>query len=194
MAADAVPNDQGMIEVKNTGFDFVYVKSDLDLSLYTSIFVDDVALAYTQRADEYQLTDIEKTKLKAEFARVFPEELAKTSGLDISSSVDPGTLRLWIAVTGLSINASEDYDRLLRRDLFVQTPGSMTITGIISDAQTAEPLLVFKDGKRPNTMVPEKLTKASARSDFRRVMRKWAATVSNGLAQARTYGLPDVRE
>ncbi|MEM0912477.1 MAG: DUF3313 family protein [Pseudomonadota bacterium] len=184
--ADAIANEQGFIDVNDASLDFVYVQENFDLSSYESVFLDDVVLAFTPSIDEYQLNESERSEVRQSFAEIFPQELARLSGLKVSTSPGENTLRLWLAVTDFSINTSKDAARSGRVDTFARSFGSMTITGIITDSQKSDPIVVFNDTQKPENVFLERLTKSSVRADFRRVLRNWAVTISTRFAQAKT--------
>lgn len=189
--------DEGLVTVQNAPFDATLINPDIDLRDYEKIIIGEVLMAYVPQDYEFEVPKDAQIRIREIFEERLTEEIANQSGLQLVQNPGPGVLRIDVAITDISINLPEDADRFVNRKTFAANSGTLMSAGILTDASTGEVISRFYDRRNDESAYLEEVTRSSISSDFRRIIRAWASTISTGLNDLTTqdmlglHGEPD---
>lgn len=178
--------DEGLITVQNAPFDATLINPEIDLRAYDKIVVGEVLMAYAPRDNEFEVPQDAQIRIRQIFEDSLIDEISKTSTLQLVEEAGPGVLRIDVAITDIRINLPEDADRSVNRRTFAANSGTLMSTGILTDASSGSIISRFYDSRYDDSAYLEEVTRSSISSDFRRIIRTWASTISTGLRDLTT--------
>jgi len=133
-------NGEGLVEVRVSGLQQYLVQPDADLARYRAIMLDPVEVSFDRRWEPRpagrELTVEEKTKLRADVARVVQKEfISELSGGGYRIVTEPGddVLRVRAEIRNLYLNAP-DVQRSSRTQTFTRSAGELTLVAELRDS------------------------------------------------------------
>lgn len=133
-------NGEGLVEVRVRGLQQYLVQPDADLARYRAIMLDPVEVSFDRRWEPRpagrELTVEEKTKLRADVARVVQKEfISELSGGGYRIVTEPGddVLRVRAEIRNLYLNAP-DVQRSSRTQTFTRSAGELTLVAELRDS------------------------------------------------------------
>lgn len=189
---DPAPNaPEGLLRVKSSQLDQVYLRPGVDFRRYTKVMFDPIPVAF----DKLWLTNMNFNKIAvlqgttaAEAQRVAVETGAslnnvfagafRHAGYDIVAESSPGVLLLSLSLTDLYINAPRTTTQALPASRVLTHDAGRAVLGLdVRDAVTGELLARFVDyqmaGNRARPAVRQTTT-ASNQFDFESMFGLWA--------------------
>jgi hypothetical protein len=147
----------GLVQRKAKGIDAVYVRPDVDFSVYRNIVLDPVVVAFDRNwkqnrsgsaSGRLSTSDIEKIreKMASGFQSIFAEELAAG-----------------------------------RTKTYTRGAGRMTLAMELRDGPTGQLLARIVDRHEDDSSVAQWTTSASNSAEFRRTVKGWAQRLVKGL-------------
>jgi hypothetical protein len=140
VAAPGAANGEGLVEVRVRGLQQYLVQPDADLARYRAIMLDPVEVSFDRRWEPRpagrELTVEEKTKLRADVARVVQKEfISELSGGGYRIVTEPGddVLRVRAEIRNLYLNAP-DVQRSSRTQTFTRSAGELTLVAELRDS------------------------------------------------------------
>ena len=188
LAADKLPetSDDGLVLQKDTELAAVYIKPGADFSGYDKLAILDCYVEFKknwqrdQNEDHVSMTqmvtkkdmDEIKTRLAAEFKKVFIEELQTKGGYEV---VDHGAEDVMIirpAIIDLDVEAPDNMTPGMTTT-FAASAGQMTLYMELFDSVTSDIIarVIDAEGGRDHGMIRNRATN-TAEAD--RILRKWA--------------------
>ena len=139
-ASGAAGNGEGLVEVRVRGLQQYLVQPDADLARYRSVMLDPVEVSFDRRWEPRpagrDLTVEEKTKLRADVARVVQKEVISEltqGGYQIVSEPGDDVLRVRAEIRNLYLNAP-DVQRSARSQTFTRSAGALTLVAELRDS------------------------------------------------------------
>lgn len=174
------------------GLDAVHVRPGVDFSVFKTILIDPLEIAFDrdwdpnrdQRDLSRRLTPADIKNIRAEMARefrsVFVEELT-SAGYRIVEQTAEDTLRIKPALADVYINAPEKMAAGSYRT-YTMEAGEMTLKLEAHDGPTGQLLARVVDREQDRGLEQLELTTSvTNRADFRRAVRRWAQRLRTAL-------------
>ena len=180
----------GLVQRKSKGIDAVYVRPDVDFTVYRNVVLDPVQVAFdknwkpnrTGSASRRLSTDeIEKIReeMASEFRRIFTEELAK-GGYDIVPKPLDDTLRVFAGLADVYITAPDTMSAG-RTKTYTRSTGRMTLAMELRDGPTNQLLARVVDRHVDDSMYAQWTTSVTNSAEFRNAVTAWAQRLVKGL-------------
>lgn len=180
----------GLVQRKAKGIDAVYVRPDVDFSVYRNIVLDPVVVAFDRswkpnRGGSTTLrlstSEIEKIRerMASGFQSIFAEELAAGGYAIVPKPLDD-TLRVSAALADVYITAP-DTAAAGRTRTYTQSAGRMTLVMELRDGPTGQLLARVVDRHVDDSSVAQWTTSASNSAEFNRAVKGWAQRLVKGL-------------
>ena len=195
----------GLVRVDNAAFAAVWIRPERDFDHYTAIIprgagieYRDVRQANTQRglstADEFPISEANRSKIQEIAQEVFAEELAKSERFEITDTPGAGVLLLEAALLDVVATSPPTQQQAGRGNTYVSSFGEATLVLELRDSTTNETLIRAAErrsiepvgGGASTLRVSNSVT---AQAETRRVMRRWATTL-----RQRLDAVPDLDE
>ena len=174
-------DEHGLVEVSNGPYDEVFVKKDLDLSAFSTIIVNEIEFELVHSRNDFKLKPESQQEIADKFREILIKEIQSSTKLRVVEKASFDTLELSIAVTDLRISVPKDIESSIGTKVFSSDPVEISISGALFQAEPSLILASFTDYENADSFTFEEITKLSVSSDLKRIMRKWANTVSKGL-------------
>jgi len=187
-ADDDIPEftHDGLQRVIDSNAKIAYVKPDADFSSYNRFMILDCYVAFkknwqreynrTRSASRVRDKDIDRMRkdMAEAFRDVFVTELTENGGYEIVDAPAGDALLIRPAIIDLVVNAP-DTKSASRSYAFVNSAGAATLYIELYDSVSGEILARAIDRKADhNYITMQWATRASNRSDAKRILRKWA--------------------
>jgi hypothetical protein len=191
-AAPGAANGEGLVEVRVRGLQQYLVQPDADLARYRAIMLDPVEVSFDRRWEPRpagrELTVEEKTKLRADVARVVQKEfISELSGGGYRIVTEPGddVLRVRAEIRNLYLNAP-DVQRSSRTQTFTRSAGELTLVAELRDSASgaliARALDRYED---PEDFWFQPTTSIDNNEAVRQAAESWARGLRSQLDKAR---------
>jgi hypothetical protein len=199
---DAEVTFDGLYEVKNSRADKAWALPDLDLKGYRKIMLQGAGVEYRpggqsgrtfyqrSRGGPFEVTEEQKARFEATVGQVFREELGKSEHLEIVTEPGPDVLLVRGALLDVVSYVPPD-DTPGRVDVYLSSVGEATLVIEIRDSITGAILARTIDRRAAESM-PGMLTESNRvtnTAEVRRVVRRWATALREGLERITTDGL-----
>jgi hypothetical protein len=205
-AAEPGVDDTGQLQlVEQDRHSAVFVQPGVDWTRYDSLLLDDATVAFrknwlrdqnrSRRSLSERVSTADMERIKAELAELFDEVfVAELSGNDHWHLVDtagPNVLRIRPQIVDLDVYAPDVSSSNYTRS-YTDSSGSMTLKLELYDADTGDLLAATADRRDvPRRGYMQWTTSVSNKGDARRIMQKWAQTLSERLEATAGHGSPD---
>lgn len=190
---DAEITFDGLVRVNNSAFARAWVDPTIDLSGYSKIMpgaarfeyraVRDAGGSTARRssATEFPVSDQGKQRLQADADQVFREELAKSRYFTLVS--DPGPDVLIIQGALLDIVSRVPPDIVGRGEIFIDRVGEATLVLELVDSMSGETLgrAAERGAAESAGGMGTRSSSVTARAESRRLFRRWAVKLREGL-------------
>jgi hypothetical protein len=191
-APTGAANGEGLVEVRVRGLQQYLVQPDADLARYRAIMLDPVEVSFDRKWDPKpagrELTVEEKTKLRADVARIVQKEFSsELTGGGYRIVTEPGddVLRVRAEVRDLYQNAP-DVDRPSRTQTFTRSTGRLTLVAELRDSASgaliARALDRYED---PEDLWFQWTTSIDNNEAVRDAAERWARALRSQLDKAR---------
>ena len=199
---DAEVTFDGLYEVKNSRADKAWALPDLDLKGYTKIMLQGAGVEYRpggqsgrtyyqrSRGGPFEVTEEQKARFEETVRQVFREELGRSETLEIVTEPGPDVLLVRGALLDVISYVPPD-DTPGRVDVYLSSVGEATLVIEIRDSITGAILARTLDRRAAESM-PGMLTESNRvtnTAEVRRVVRRWATALREGLERITTDGL-----
>ncbi len=191
--ANAEVSYDGLHAIDNSIFKAAWADPDIDFSRYNKIMPGGAFFEYravkkssgTQRArssnTEFYIDEKAREKLKALVSEIFNEELAKSARFSVTDA--PGADVLSIRGGLYDIVSKVPPDRIGRGDIYLSSVGEITLIIEVVDSMSGE--VIFRAVERRAAErgggMAMRSSSVNTRSEVRRVIRRWATTLREGL-------------
>ena len=180
----------GLVQRKVKGIDAVYVRPDVDFSVYRNIVLDPVQVAFDRNwkpnrvgsaSARLSTSDIERIRgeMATAFRDIFAEELA-AGGYDIVAKPLDDTLGVTAGLADVYITAP-DTTSGGRTKTYTQSAGRMTLAMELRDGPTGQLLARVVDRHVDDSSFAQWTTSVSNSAEFRRTIKDWARRLVQGL-------------
>jgi len=190
----------GLHRIKKSIMDEAYVKPDIDLSGYTKIMIDPVAISYKRRPpppaasmrasgsrSNSALTDQQMEQVTLLVHEAFADAMTNNGTWEVVETPGADVLRIEAALIDLVVKVPTR-PSTSQTHYFVSEIGEVTLVAEIHDSQSREILARVADRSLIKTAGSGDFaytTGVSARADVRRLFDAWAGLIRNGLDQIR---------
>jgi hypothetical protein len=182
---------EGLERVENSRLDLVYRRPGVDMTGYTKIMLDPVEVAFmkqwTQDFRQVSKSDRERirSELAKEFQAIFIEELQTKGGYQIVDAPGENVLRVTAGIFDLYINAPDTMTPGRSRTYALST-GEATLGAVLTDSESGAVIARATDRVRAReSATMQWITRSQNRADARKMLRKWATAMREGLDAAR---------
>jgi hypothetical protein len=186
--------EDGLHLVKDTKLALVYAEPGADLSQYKRIYMTDAYVAFKKhwqrsqnRQSSNRVSSDQMESIKASVAKLFKEVMTETleeGGYELVTEVADDVLIIKPAIINLNITAPENRSAGMTRT-FSESAGDMTLYLELYDSVTGD--LIAKaldqqyDRQTGYIQWQNRVTNTAA---AKRIMRKWAGIMKDGLDEA----------
>lgn len=200
---DAEVTFDGLVAIDNSVFQRAWIAPDIDLRPYNKIMGGDAKFEFravratggTSRAassrNEFPISEENQQRLTDTVSQIFREELGNSQHFVITD--EPGDDVLIVTGALLDIVSRVPPDRVGRSDIFLSSVGEATLVLELRDSISGETLFRAADrraaepagsrGMRANTV--------TTWNEVRRLARRWATRLRDGLDSAHDLNLAD---
>ena len=188
---DAEVTYDGLVRVDNAAFSNVWIRPERDLSSYNAIIPVAAGIQYREvrstsnvrrssGTTEFPIPESTRQELEAMATEVFSEELANSQHFTITDKPGPDVL---IIEGGLiDVVSRVPPERTGRGNTWVANFGEATLIMELRDSVTNETLVRAAERRSASPTSGGRVANSvTARSEVRRVLRRWATTLRQGL-------------
>ena len=183
----------GLVRVNNSAFERAWVDPTIDISGYSKIMpaaarfeyraVRDTSGVAARRssATEFPISDQGKQRLQADADEIFREELAKSRYFTLVT--EPGPDVLIIRGAMLDIVSRVPPDIVGRGEIFIDRVGEATLVLQLVDSMSGETLgrAAERGAAEAAGSMGTRSSSVTARAESRRLFRRWAVKLREGL-------------
>ncbi len=189
---DAEITFDGLHRVDRTVMDAAWVKPDLDLTGYTKLIVASGGVSFRRienanprRDTQFPVQERNKERLREILREEFVEELEKLERYDFASEPGPDVLVLVGGVIDVVSNIPPDADSasFSRGGIYLSSVGAATLVIELRDSESGEVLARAADRRAADAPFAFEASAPVAWSQVRRLAKRWATLVRNGLEQ-----------
>ena len=201
-AADEMPETtpEGLVLLKDTKLNTVYVRPGATLDPYTKVVLFDVEVAFRKNWDrDYNRTvlpgttrvrpkDMEKIKasLAEEFETVFTEELQEKRGYEIVETADYDVLVVKAAIINLDVTAPQLRGTSNDRQV-ITSAGQMTLWMELYDSVTGELIARVIDPALDNRHgMAYRASTSGNKSAAQKILSEWASVLGENMGEIST--------
>lgn len=183
----------GLEQVEKTRRREVYAAPGADWSVFDSVIVEDVTVAFRKnwlrdqnryQANRIKTSDMER--IRADMARmfedVFTSELTENGGYEIATEAGENVMRLSPQITELDVYAPDPRSAPGIQRSYAETAGRMTLKLQIYDSQTGDLVAVFSENREaPRRGYLQWANTVSNNQEFRIMLKSWARELRESL-------------
>ena len=194
-AADDEPAWDGLVKVKSSRVDDMYLLPGADFRGYTRVILDPIQVSFRKdwqeemnrgvRSARPRVTAEDAERIRRQmgdaFAGILADEFARV-GFEIVDAPGPDVLRLTPLLMDVFV-AAPDTERAVRMETYTLEAGEATMALEVRDAETNQLLGRSVDERgtgRSTTMTWT--TSVTNRSEFDRLFRRWASILAGGMS------------
>ncbi len=189
---DAEVSFDGLHLVDNSIFRQAWADPDIDFSRYSKIMPGGAFFEYRavkktssmsrarSSASEFYIDEAAREKLKELTSEIFNEELAKSSRFTVADASGPDVLIIRGGLHDIVSNVPPDI--IGRGDIYLSSVGEITLILEAVDSQSGE--VIFRAVERralDSSGAAMRSSSVTTTAEVRRVLRRWATTLRNGL-------------
>lgn len=181
----------GLELVKDSRLDLVYRRPGVDMTGYTKLMLDPVEVAFKKQwtQDFRQVSKHDRERIRSELAKefqaIFIEELQTKGGYQIVNEPGEDVLRVTAGIFDLYINAPDTMSAGRSRSYALST-GEATLGAELTDSESGAVIARAADHVRAReSATMQWITRSQNRADARKMLRKWATALREGLDAAR---------
>jgi hypothetical protein len=181
----------GLHAVDNSIFKQAWADPDIDFSRYNKFVPGEATFEYravkkssgTQRATssqtEFYIDEKGREKLKATVSEIFTEELAKSTRFSVTDAAGPDVLVIRGGL--LDIVSNVPPDPMGRGNIYISSVGEITLVLEAVDSMSGEVIFRAVERRALDRQGGARSSSVNTRSEVRRVIRRWATTLRDGL-------------
>lgn len=187
----------GLVQVRSTRLDLVYVQPGADFRGYSKVIIEPTEVAfqknwrrdYNRSASDLSSQISEKEEQRAiskgvEAAHDIFTKAWTGGGYQVTNTPGPDVLRVKTGVVNISVNAP-DTRSAGRSRTYADEAGEATLFVEVRDSSTGALLGRAVDQRIIGDNSSGRRTSVSNRGDFRDMVTRWARTTVNGMAELR---------
>ncbi len=188
---DAETTFDGLVRIDNSRFSNAWIDPDVDLSLYNKVMpggaefefrsVQKVSSAAARRSNEneFWMSDSAKERVVETVSAVFEEELARSEHFEVVHEAGPETLIIVGAMHDIVSRVPPDH--IGRGAIFLRSVGEATLIIELSDSLSGEVIYRAVDRRAAESSTATRSNSASNQAEVRRLARRWATRLREGL-------------
>lgn len=198
---DAEVTFDGLYEVKNSRADKAWALPGLDLKGYTKIMLQGAGVEYRpggesgrtsfsrNRGGPFEVTEQQKVRFEDTVRQAFLDELSQSESLEIVSEPGPDVLLVRGALLDVVSYVPPD-DLPGRVDVYLSSVGEATLVIEVRDSITGAILARAIDRQAAEGMsgMLTQSNRVTNTAEVRRVVRRWASALRQGLERITTEG------
>ena len=192
--ADAEVSFDGLHKVDNARFASSWADPDIDFSRYSKFIPGGAEFEFravrrtggsggraSSSASEFWISDADRERLIEETSAIFAEELANSTRFEITDTKGDDVIIIRGAIHDIVSNVPPDL--IGRGEIFLSSVGEATIVIEVVDSMSNE--VIFRGaerrsaGRQGGTAI--RSNTANTWAEVRRLMRRWASTLREGL-------------
>jgi len=198
LAAQDDPADtgwEGLVEVKSSKLDDVYLRPQADFRGYTKVMIDPTEVSFRKNWQRDQnresltlsgrVSDSDARRILDEaqksFQRLFAEAYT-SDGYEVVTAPGPDVIRLSTAIVNLDVTAPDTMSPGRTRT-YSRDAGEATLVLEARDSLSGELLGRAVDERETSDMGPYIRNSVTNAAEFEQVFRRWARTSADGLAE-----------
>ncbi len=189
--ADAEVSFDGLHKIDNALFASAWADPDIDFSGYSKVIPG--GAEYQFRAvdknsgnmrsgssnSQYWISDADRERLVKETTEFFAEELANSERFEVTDTKGGDVIILRGALHDIVSNVPSDL--MGRGDIYLSKVGEATIVVEILDSMSNKVIFRGTERRTAEPVVAVRSNSVSTWAEVRRLMRRWASTVREGL-------------
>ena len=188
----------GLVQVKRTGYRNVWVKPDVDISVYTKIVPGPAQFHYREVRDvsrtsaarlssstnEFPIGENARMRLEEIMEDAFDEEISESKYFTVVEEPGRDALFIWGGLHDIVSHVPPD--NIGRSEIYLSQVGQATLVLQIEDSMSREVLARVVDRRAAGApggdiMFAMPTSSASTNADVRRLARTWARILTRGL-------------
>ena len=191
--ADAEVSFDGLHKVDNARFQSSWADPEIDFSRYSKIIPGGADFEFravrrtggttraSSSASEFWISDADRERLVEETSAIFAEELANSTRFEITDTKGDDVIIIRGALHDIVSNVPPEH--IGRSDIFLSSVGEVTIIIEVVDSMSNE--VIFRGmerrvaGRQGGQAI--RANRATTWAEVRRLMRRWASTLREGL-------------
>lgn len=204
--SDAEVTHDGLTRVDGTVMDAVWARTDIDLTTFRKVRLQGVGVefrpvqgAYSGRAgttsirtsssnrNEFQLDEATQALFIEEIGGAFREELARTDVFEVVEEPGPDVLSIYVGLLDVVSRVPPDLSG--RGRIYIDRVGEATLVMELRDSTSNAIFLRAVDRRAAERQgMAQQSTPATNRAEVRRLGRRWASMIREGLETLFTEG------
>lgn len=181
----------GLVQVKRAGFRNVWVKPDVDVSIYSKILPGpaqfhyrdvprrSAAQARSSSASEFAIEESSRALLEETMAEVFREEITQSEHFTLVEEPGRDVVRIWGGLHDIVSRVPPEQTG--RGSVYLREVGQATLVLQIEDSMSGEVLARVVDRRAAEAAFPQRSSVVTSRAEVRRLARTWARLLRSGL-------------
>ena len=181
----------GLVQVKKTGYRNVWIKPDVDISVYSKIVPGPAQFHYREVREtpttarrissttEFPIQEDSRVRLEETMAEIFLEEMRESEYFTVVDEPGRDVLRVWGGLHDIVSNVPPD--RVARSTIYLTRVGQATLILHIEDSMTREVLARVVDRRAAESAFAQRSSTVNSGAEVRRLARTWARLLRNGL-------------
>ncbi len=183
----------GLVQVKRTGYRNVWIKPDIDISVYSKIIPAPAQFHYREVREtprmtmarhsssttEFTIQEDSRARLEESMAEIFLEEMSQSEYFTLVDEPGRDVLRVWGGLHDIVSNVPPD--SIGRSAIYLTRVGQATLVLQIEDSMTGETLARVVDRRAAESVFAQRSSTVTSRAEVRRLARTWPRLLRNGL-------------
>ena len=181
----------GLVQVKRTGYRNVWIKPDVDISVYSKIVPGPAQFHYREvretsslaarrsTTNQFTIQEDSRARLEETMAEIFLEEMSESEYFTLVDEPGRDVLRVWGGLHDIVSNVPPD--PIGRSTIYLTQVGQATLVLQIEDSTTGEILARVVDRRAAESTFAQISSTVTNRTEVRRLARTWARLLRNGL-------------
>jgi hypothetical protein len=192
---DAEVTYDGLHRIDNSAFEYAYIDPDADWARYDKILPGGAEFRFRAvkktsgttlsrtTTSEFYVDEKNRARLEEEVSKVFAEELGQSERFSVTEGPGPDVLIVRGGLTDVVSRVPPEYAG--RSEVFLTSVGEATLVLEIVDSMSGEVLFRAADRRAADRMgggmTPVRSTPPTNWSEVRRLARRWASRLREGL-------------
>ncbi len=183
----------GLVQVKRTGYRNVWIKPDVDISVYSKIMLGPALFHYREvretprtttarrssSATEFTIQENSRVRLEETMAEIFLEEMSESEYFTLVDEPGRDVLFIWGGLHDIVSNVPPE--PIGRSAIYLTRVGQATLILHIEDSMSREVLARVVDRRAAESAFAQRSSTVTSRAEVRRLARTWARLLRNGL-------------
>jgi hypothetical protein len=178
---------EGLEKLQDTRMDAVYMRPGLDLKKYYSIIIGDIGVHNQRDPGSFQLSLEQRREISGMFRNSLERKIKDIRVFTLTDTPSRETLKLDIVFLDADVHFDEEDAEKAGENpsdasgYFMQSSGSLTISGVLTDSASGKVLARIKDKREEQHPSIDHMNAVKLRQDFWHSLGVWSDYVSEGL-------------